>query len=61
MKITENIKDLIGQLDESTLKDVLASIKPERPQKKYKTFMEEYAEVVIRCSTRKPPRRKPPI
>ena len=61
MNLTENIKDLLGQLDESTLKDVLASIKKKRSQKKYKTFKEEYAEIVRRCATRKPPRRKPPI
>mgnify|MGYP003631573573 FL=1 len=59
MEKIHDIENLLGQLDESTLKEFLASVKPKRTKEKtsgssWKTW---YPELVVKCATRKRVRR----
>jgi hypothetical protein len=59
MENIPDIKDLLEQLDESTLKEFLASMKKERTKEKTggSSWKDWYPELVVKCCHKKPPKR----
>ena len=59
MKNGTEIKDLLGQLDESTLKEFLASINKERTKEKSgSSWKDWYPELFRKCANKKPRKRR---
>ena len=54
-----DIKNLLGQLDESTLKEFLASVKPQRTKEKTggSSWKDWYPKLVVKCANSKPRKR----